>query len=240
MVLEAKEAVVKRVPAFIMILALVVLAIYVINWDYARVAAGGQNAINSLVGDPDSTPPLFESSDEKSDLTLINDDNPLARGFKPQELVSLYELVERPFDLIEESICMKASAAQAMQEMFWAAQADGEFGFIITSGYRSYAEQTVLFTTNQNGYVARPGASEHQSGLAFDVGVYYNENIEQTAQYRWLVEHCGEFGFILRYPPDKEAITGVPFEPWHFRYVGVPYAQEIMGAGITLEEYLGH
>ena len=90
--------------------------------------------------------------------------------------------------------------------------------------------------------VAVPGTSEHQLGLAVDlVSSEYtglDERQEETGSYQWLVKHCAEYGFILRYPNDKTEITGIIYEPWHFRYVGVEAAREIMDQGICLEEYL--
>lgn len=90
--------------------------------------------------------------------------------------------------------------------------------------------------------VIRPGTSEHQTGLAIDIlGSGYTERDEafdQSEAFQWLQAHCAEYGFILRYPKGKEAITGMEYEPWHYRYVGVEYATEIMSRGITLEEFL--
>ena len=89
---------------------------------------------------------------------------------------------------------------------------------------------------------ARPGTSEHQIGLAADIlGSGYaslEESFENTEAFRWLYENCAEYGFILRYPKDKTKITGVMYEPWHYRYVGVEHARIIMQRGITLEEYV--
>ena len=93
-----------------------------------------------------------------------------------------------------------------------------------------------------NTIVKRPGYSEHNTGLAADVGgsgnYSLNQNFENTDAYRWLIAHCADYGFILRFPKDKEEITGVIFEPWHYRYVGTEAAKEIMSRGLCLEEYL--
>ena len=90
--------------------------------------------------------------------------------------------------------------------------------------------------------MARPGASEHQTGLAVDiVDINYqllDEGQEDTAVQIWLMAHCAEYGFILRYPTDKSELTGVSYEPWHYRYVGTEAARAIMGGGLCLEEYL--
>ncbi len=90
--------------------------------------------------------------------------------------------------------------------------------------------------------VAVPGTSEHQLGLAVDLvsseHVQLDEGAEKTEGYKWLVKNCHKYGFILRYPNGATDITGIIYEPWHFRYVGEEAAAEIMEAGITLEEYL--
>ena len=91
-------------------------------------------------------------------------------------------------------------------------------------------------------WVARPGASEHQAGLAVDiVDISYqllDEAQEDTPVQQWLMAHCADYGFILRYPTDKSALTGVAYEPWHYRYVGAEAARAIMDGGLCLEEYL--
>ena len=91
--------------------------------------------------------------------------------------------------------------------------------------------------------VAYPGTSEHHLGLAVDLvsseHVKLDQDAEKTKGYQWLVAHCQEYGFILRYPNNTTDVTGIIYEPWHFRYVGEEAAEEIMEAGITLEEYLG-
>lgn len=124
------------------------------------------------------------------------------------------------------------------------AQAAG-FNIPTLSAYRSYETQRVLYNNyyKRDGmladtYSARPGHSEHQTGLAFDVGSIDN-SYGDTAAGKWLAINCMNYGFIIRYPNGKESITGYKYEPWHIRYVGVSVATEIMNNGITLEEYLG-
>lgn len=91
-------------------------------------------------------------------------------------------------------------------------------------------------------WAARPGASEHQTGLAVDiVDLSYqvlDHEQENTAVQRWLMAHCAEYGFILRYPTDKSALAGVGYEPWHYRYIGVAAVRVIMDGGLCLEEYI--
>ncbi|MCK8060023.1 M15 family metallopeptidase [Fusibacter sp. A2] len=122
----------------------------------------------------------------------------------------------------------------------------------LSSGYRDYDFQESLFSqgVRKNGYaytnrfIAVPGQSEHQTGLAVDitaksVSLGLTATFDGTKEYEWLMEHAYEYGFILRYPEGKEAITGYGYEPWHYRYVGsATIARYIMEEEITLEEYL--
>lgn len=136
-------------------------------------------------------------------------------------------------------------AAQALAELQNAAGNAGH-AMPTLSAYRSYDYQGTLYNNYvardgqaaADTYSARPGFSEHQSGLAFDVGELDN-NYGDTAGGSWLREHCHEYGFIIRYPKGKESITGYMYEPWHIRYVGKDTAAQIYQKGITLEEYLG-
>ena len=120
----------------------------------------------------------------------------------------------------------------------------------LSSGYRSYDLQKYLFEKKCEEYdeetaatiVARPGTSEHQTGLAADITEEYYEYksaiLEDTAMYQWMEAHCQDYGFIVRFPDGKEDITGIIYEPWHFRYVGVEAATYIMEHNLTLEEFV--
>jgi len=173
-----------------------------------------------------------------SDILLINSENPLLEDYQPVGLISLYEQRDRHFQLAKSDIRILSNVFEAMETMFSAAQIEGVDGFIITSGYRSFNEQSALYLTRTDGTAARPGTSEHETGLAFDVTAMGSENFSLTPQFEWLSQNCGEYGFILRYPANAESITGTPYEPWHYRYVGLPHSKTIMDGGITLEEYL--
>jgi D-alanyl-D-alanine carboxypeptidase len=176
-------------------------------------------------------------SSRSADILLINAGHPLPESYKPAELINLFEQKGRHFQLAKNDIEICRTVFNAMESMFSAAKKDGVDGFIITSGYRSSDKQAEILASSKDGIAARPGTSEHETGLAFDVTAYGNKNFELTPQFEWLSQHCGEYGFILRYPKGREDITGYPYEPWHYRYVGTPYAKEIMARGITLEEY---
>ena len=114
------------------------------------------------------------------------------------------------------------------------------------SGYRSYNTQQSLYNnykardgqTKADTYSARPGSSEHQTGLATDICTASSAaHFENTDKYKWLINNSYKYGFILRYPEGKTYITGYKFEPWHYRYVGVEAATYIHNNNITFEEY---
>lgn len=136
-------------------------------------------------------------------------------------------------------------ANEALQQMFAAAKAEG-YDLFVRSGFRSYATQKSLYNSyvNRDGkaaadrYSARPGHSEHQTGLAFDINKA-NSSFAGTPEAKWLAENCYKYGFIIRYPEGKEAITGYIYEPWHVRYLGVDTATAVYNSGLCLEEYLG-
>lgn len=180
---------------------------------------------------------------------MVNKQRSLPNGYVPKDLVE----VQVPFSFSGKSDKKKLRkvAAHALEDLF--AQADSEgIHFFGVSGYRSYAIQKAIFTynvktqgyTEARRYSAYPGTSEHQTGLSIDisaksVGNQLIPKLGETAEGKWLQAHCADFGFIIRYPNGKEAITGYAYEPWHVRYVGKKIAQEIMEQGLTLEEYFG-
>ncbi len=171
------------------------------------------------------------------DVLLVNAWCPLPDAYSVDDLVYLYG-ESRSFQLAASDIYLAREAFDAANEMFRQAARDGVKGFTVTSGYRTWEKQRALYENDTKGTAARPGESEHQSGLAFDVTTRYDSGgFEDTEQFRWLRAHCWDFGFILRFPEGKEDITGIPYEPWHYRYVGVAIACEIRDNGWTLEEY---
>ena len=179
-------------------------------------------------------------------LLLVNPWNPLPAGYDYNANLAAYATAKE-FD---------SRAMEALKQMI----ADGAaYNLSAASLYRTYELQTKLYNDEvarwrNRGYaqtaaeekaatvVARPGTSEHHTGMAVDIlGSGYSsleESFDRTPAFRWLKEHCAEYGFILRYPKEKEDVTGVIYEPWHYRYVGVEYAREIMSRGLTLEEFL--
>ena len=189
---------------------------------------------------------------EESDfLTLVNPWNQVPLDYEPQ--VESY-WVDWIYDIELDVRCL-----EPLMNMYHDCQAAGGQPFI-TSAYRTYWTQYDLFQnkiircieednvseedapTVAAESVAVPGTSEHELGLTFDIiDLEYtelDEGQEQTFTQQWLMEHCWEYGFILRYPNGTSDITGIIYEPWHYRYVGLVAAQAIHERGITLEEYL--
>lgn len=179
-----------------------------------------------------------DSTRYKGGILLVNEDNPLSADYVPEALVNLYEQ-RHSFRLARSDIYVTRETYEAMEEMFAAAEADGVNGFIVTSGYRDYERQAEIYAESEPGYAQPPGASEHQTGLCFDVTTETSDGFESTEQYAWLREHAHKYGFIQRYPANKAHITGISYEPWHYRYVGVTAATQIRNQDITLEEYVG-
>ena len=148
---------------------------------------------------------------------------------------------------------LKQEAALALEEMFDACKKDIGITLKAVSGYRSYARQETIYNNKlervhgsvekADEYVARPGASEHQTGLVMDVGqksdkVNLTGGFGATKGGKWVAEHCWEYGFIIRYQKGWEEITGYEYEPWHVRYVGKENARRIHEQEMPLEEYL--
>ena len=138
-----------------------------------------------------------------------------------------------------------AEADKAYYKMKEAAQKDGVSLFVV-SDFRSYETQESIYNryVSEDGkaeadrYSARPGHSEHQTGLAYDLNSL-SSSFGETTEGKWLAKHCWEYGFIIRFPEGKESITGYMYEPWHVRYLGEKTAKAVYDSGLTLEEYLG-
>lgn len=186
---------------------------------------------------------------------LVSEKSPLPGDFKPQHLVLMRDYCDSAIVKIKGSeIEGEKEAVDALMQMLRAAIDSGVSNWQISAGYRSIGYQQKLwddrlYTHRQQGlseaearnataqYVAVPGASEHHTGLAFDVTVP-GESFPLTDQAKWLSANCWEFGFIIRYTEEKQNITGINAEPWHIRYVGQPHARIMRDNNWCLEEYL--
>ena len=172
------------------------------------------------------------------DILLVNESHRLSADYVPDDLVNLYTQ-RHSFRMASSEIYLTRQTYEAMEKMFHAAEEADMNGYIVTSGYRSYQRQQEVYAESEPGKAQQPGASEHQTGMAFDVTVETNDGFENTPQYAWLMKHAHEYGFIQRYPANKSDITGISYEPWHYRYVGVDAATRMWKTGQTLEEFLG-
>jgi D-alanyl-D-alanine carboxypeptidase len=184
---------------------------------------------------------------EKGLLILVNKQNPIDEAYKPDDLTKIKYFVS---DRSETTRYMREEAAESFHLLVEKAAEEG-LELKMTTAYRSYNFQKVLFDSYveregeaaANTYSARPGQSEHQTGLSADVSspsVDYqlSNDYGKTEEGRWLAENAHRFGFIIRFPKGKEEITGYQYEPWHIRYVGLVAAKEIYERDLTLEEFL--
>lgn len=179
-------------------------------------------------------------------LVVANKKNALPDGYEPSDL----RVVNTPNT---NNWKMRDEAATALEEMFAAAKEDG-ITLIACSGYRSQSYQVTLYNSYVSKYgratadtiSSRPGYSDHQTGLAMDIGDHdqatvFSSDMQYTPEGEWLYKNAHNYGFILRYPKGKDDITGYTFEPWHYRYIGVEDATKLynISPDYTLEEYLG-
>lgn len=189
-----------------------------------------------------------ETAAEVDYQIVVNRDHPLPEDFSP-------EIVE----IAGRNARGEKQAAAALIKMLAAGEREG-LRFVVCSGYRTADDQRKLYlnqiqkklaegypetvaVTEAEKYSALPGRSEHQTGLAFDIVALSYQNLDEgyasTPEAIWLKTHAETYGFILRYPEDKEDVTGIGYEPWHFRYVGCIAARAMMRGGLTLEEWRG-
>lgn len=210
--------------------------------DYQKPAntAGNQGKQTEIAQKPAER--SFDKKRYSTDLPeslwlVINKKRPLEAGFVSRELLPI------------ENTFLQAGANQQLTQLIEAAKKD-QVQLRVISGYRSYQEQKTLYDSyvRKDGraaadtYSARPGFSEHQTGLAADLGnadgtCNLEICFETTPGGMWLAAHAHEYGFIIRYVKDKTPLTGYQFEPWHLRYVGTDLAAEIKKTGQTLEEF---
>lgn len=175
-------------------------------------------------------------------ITLTNKECLLDEDYVPQDLVSV--TVKR---VVKGEL--RKEAHEALKTMFEDALQDG-YTLYAKSLYRSYQTQKTMYYNRlekvgrDDGVVAFPGSSDHQTGLGIDILNYewtkkdgMNAEFGKTKEAQWMAAHCQEYGFILRYMEDKEEITGIIYEPWHLRYVGLEAAKYIMENHLALEEF---
>lgn len=196
-------------------------------------------------------------SDEASYLVLVNKTFTVDANCVPVSTAKL----DPSMTLYGKEIELETTVAKAVEALMKEMWAQGWKEIVVTSGYRTYKYQSQLFNTylgrEQEAhptwtitqceeevltYSARPGTSEHQTGLCIDLINTNNPKLDESfashACYAWLQENAYKFGFILRFPKDKEKVTGYNYEPWHYRFVGIDAAKQMHDGGLTLEEYV--
>lgn len=227
----------------------VALGRYVESRQAAETVQKKDNQYESLEKEYNSVKEQAEAQNEETRpwyLMLVNQSHPMEDGYVP-ELAN-----------IDDAHQVDARVLEPLQNMLKAASDEG-YSLYVCSAYRSVDRQKELFNKSMIDYVnqgmtyyeaaietaksiAWPGESEHATGLAMDIVssdyAGLDEKQGETDDQKWLMEHCYEYGFILRYPKDKSEDTGIIYEPWHYRYVGVEAALAIRDQGVTLEEYL--
>lgn len=216
---------------------------------YTVVASMVLFSVAKATADVQPAPAVYAAAQtEDWRLILVNEENPLAES---------YSVDTSAADTVTGKE-LQREAAEQYRAMQAAAKEEG-IELMLCSGYRSVEYQTGLFERKKQYYlnkglseaeaeeqaatvVAIPGCSEHNCGLAADIVTPEHQNLdtafEDTAAFGWLSNHAAEYGFILRYPEGKQAYTGIIYEPWHYRYVGVENAYKIVNSGLCLEEYL--
>lgn len=197
----------------------------------------------------------FDTTLDDELLMLVNSTHTVDYDYTPQHLVN----TSRKTLSTKGRLLLREPAAEAYYEMIAAYKKNSRRPLYSISGYRDWDYQEKLFTTKMAGrqsmgqsreqayantleYTALPGTSEHQTGLAVDLSSNNRlfDNFRDTVQGKWLLENCWDFGYILRYDAEKRDITQIAYEPWHYRYVGLPHSLIIRDHDWVMEEYIDY
>lgn len=191
------------------------------------------------IRDSDSIKVVTQDQVYQGDLLLVNKQYPVHEDSVKSDIVTLYDQKDlvQGYGLLDTSIRLSESVALTFNKMIKAAEKDGVNHFLISSGYRDFDEQEKLYEEKGSDYALPAQYSEHNLGLSLDIGSSQAE-MSKAPEGKWLQNNAWKYGFILRYPKDKTEITGIKYEPWHFRYVGLPHSAIIHEKGIVLEQYL--
>ena len=248
----------KKIKAFILIVILITLGIafafYMMNSnlepdiednnnDNTNVNDNNNNSDNTNNQNVISEPSYANAKPTdltRGNLILVNKENFLPRDFVPSNLTNIAANHGR-------SLRIKTEVYEAFKKMFAAAELEG-LNLYIVSAYRSWSNQNSIFNNfvARDGveaaetYSARPGHSEHQTGLAIDIVAGEGGQMRafvNTMEYSWLVANAHKYGFILRYPNGKTHITGFIYEPWHWRFLGVEMANRVRNSNLTFDEF---
>lgn len=221
------------------------------TFSFGGTPSGEVNAetVNPVEAQPEWTYPISREilADELDVIRLVNKQNLLDKEYPPEK--TLVKATVRKTS--SSTMTVRDIVADALTEMFAAAEADS-VKLYLHSAYRSYRTQSTMYANRlerigkDDGVVQMPGASDHQTGLGVDIiskawisEPRLNTRFASTKEAQWMAENCFKFGFVVRYPEgeEKQAITGIMYEPWHLRYVGIEVATYMTQNALTLEEF---
>ncbi|WP_017812538.1 D-Ala-D-Ala carboxypeptidase VanY [Paenibacillus shenyangensis] len=175
----------------------------------------------------------------KGDLVLVNTSYAIRPEGVKKDIITLADEDElnSGFVLLDRNMMLSRHVAEQFQKMTTAAAEEGVHSFLMSSGYRDLDKQEELYQEKGAEYALPAGYSEHNSGLSLDIGSSLT-TMDEAPEGEWLEKNAWKYGFILRYPKDKVEITGIQYEPWHFRYVGLPHSAIMYKKQLVLEQYL--
>ena len=175
----------------------------------------------------------------QGNLLLVNRQFPVRQESVRTDIVNLFDYPDlmQGYGVYDRNIRLSEEVAQRFIDMVAAASKDGVNNFLISSGYRDFEQQDVLYEEMGSEYALPAGNSEHNLGLSLDVGSTQSK-MSEAPEGRWIEKNAWKYGFILRYPKDKIDITGIAYEPWHIRYVGLPHSAIMHEKNFVLEEYI--
>ncbi|MGE7185361.1 VanY-A/VanY-F/VanY-M family D-Ala-D-Ala carboxypeptidase [Peribacillus sp. NPDC006672] len=184
---------------------------------------------------------ITEEQIYQGNLLLVNREYAVNQESIKSDIINLitHKELTTGYQLLNSEIKLSEEITGEFSEMIAAAKEDGVSNFLISSGYRDFDEQNRLYEEMGADYALPAGYSEHNLGLSLDVGSTQT-TMDKAPEGKWVEKNAWEYGFILRYPSDKTVVTGIQYEPWHIRYVGLPHSAIMQEMNLALEEYLDY
>ena len=227
---------------FLLVFALILVFIF-------KILPISQDKVeNQIYEQNDNTAPensqkieITEEQINQGNLLLVNSEYAVEQAGIQSDIINLFthKGLTAGYQLPNNEIKLSEEIAEKFSEMITAAEEDGVSNFLISSGYRDFDEQNRLYKEMGADYALPAGHSEHNLGLALDVGSTQMK-MKEAPEGEWIEENAWKNGFILRYPANKTDITGIQYEPWHIRYVGLPHSAIMQEMNLALEEYLDY
>lgn len=223
-------------------LALVAIILALVVYNVATLGHENDDTVKQTPKKP-TTQTVSVTADDitQGPLVLINHDHEVDDRAVPEDLLTLskHPKLLKGFTISDDSIQVARDMLASFQVMVDDAKKDDVTHFVINSSYRSKAVQAELYETKGADIALPAGASEHNLGLSMDIGSSLGL-MENAEEGKWLAKNAAKYGFILRYPEDKTDITGIQYEAWHFRYVGLPHSLIMQQHDWVLEEYIDY